>query len=76
MKLFYDWCAKEVEVGDVVENFKGDQVVVRGIVPPKSPNSTGRVRVQPYDPHKGSPIGEGVQEFYPAVIRARWVGNQ
>ena len=49
MQLVYELTHKPVQIGDVVKTFRGDSVVVRGIVEPHKPSSTGRVYVQPED---------------------------
>ena len=69
MQLVYELTHEPVRIGDVVKTFRGDSVVVAGIVEPHKPSSTGRVYVKPHD---GTGCG---QEFFPSVINAVWVGR-
>ena len=69
MKLVYELTNQPVQIGDVVKTFRGDSVIVMGIVTPHKPSSTGRVYVIPHD---GSGCG---QEFFPSVINAVWTGR-
>jgi hypothetical protein len=67
MQLVYEATNKPVQIGDDAETFRGEPVVVLGIVKPHKPSSTGRVYVKPAD---NSGCG---QEFFPSVIGAKWI---
>ena len=72
MKLVYEKNpAFEVKVGDHAMTFRGDQVVVRGIVPPHKPSSTGRVLV-----HFAKEGPARICEYFPGVIGAKWVERE
>lgn len=46
MKLIHINSLKNVELGDVVRSFRGDQGVVHHFVPPHKPSSSGHVSVR------------------------------
>lgn len=68
MRLIYEDTGKDVKVGDLVQTFRGDEVVVEHIAKPHSPASTGRVYVSRHD---GSEA-----EFFPSVIGAKWIERE
>lgn len=70
MQLVYETTNKPVQIGDVTETFRGESVVVLGIVKPHKPSSTGRVYVKFVDT-----TGSG-QEFFPSVINAKWIDRE
>jgi hypothetical protein len=70
MQLVYEVNNEPVQIGDVTETFRGESVVVLGIVKPHKPSSTGRVYVKPTESD-----GCG-QEFFPSVINAKWIDRE
>ena len=64
MKLFSN-NGHTIEIGDVVETFKGIEVTVTGWAPPHKPGSTGYVFVE-------YATGE-TATYYPSVIDAKFI---
>jgi len=59
MQLIDSTTKKPVNVGDIVTTFRGEKMVVTGMIEPRHAGSTGRV------------ILDG-QAYYPSVINAEW----
>lgn len=67
MRLVYSQTGKEVQLGDAVTTSRGDKAIVRDIVKPHKPASTGRVEIE---------IDGGNALFYPSVIGAEWIERE
>lgn len=65
MKLIYANSNREVQVGDTVNTFRGQQCKVQGYVRPHNSTSTGLVYVVENDGRVGG--------YYPSVINAVWI---
>lgn len=66
MKLVYENSAKEVQVGDIVQ-IRGTDYIVRDIVRPHKPSSTGRVGLVS--------LSEKLY-YFPNVIGAHWIERE
>jgi hypothetical protein len=65
-KLVYAGTRKEVHIGDVARDFRGDAVIIVAFSPPHKSNSTGKVCVRDY--------GHDIErEVYVSVIGATWI---
>lgn len=63
-KLVNEKTNREIKMGSIVKDFRGDKLKVIGFTPPHKPSSTGRVRVSE----------NGYEtEYFPGVINAKIV---
>lgn len=60
-KLMKD--GKELKTGDVVTDFRGNEMVVAGFSAPRHPGSSGRIDLKAMD-------GVYLGQFYPSVVDA------
>lgn len=63
MHLYNESTGKQLHVGDIVETFRKERCILKGMTEPHKPSSTGRVLVE---------IDGGLAEFYPSVINAKF----
>lgn len=68
-KLINSMTGKQINPGDGVTTFRGDECVLRNFRPPHKPSSTGRVGLDNLD-------GTFAGEFFPSVIEAEIVSNE
>jgi hypothetical protein len=62
---------QEIKVGDIVETFRGDKVVVKTIVEPNATSESGYVYVTYSDVKEF----EFTRSYYPSVISAKFYEN-
>jgi hypothetical protein len=67
--LVHEKTLANVCLGDTLETFRGEKVILKGGTPPHKPSSTGRVRVSSDPEHSGS-------EYYPSVCGLKWVKSE
>ena len=68
MQLVSEGTNEQVMVGDIV-HIRNEPFTVWMITEPHKPSSTGRVTVRGFDDQRY------IREFYPSVIKAKWVGR-
>jgi hypothetical protein len=68
LKLIHKATGAEVEVGDIVTDFRNDTATVVGWEIPKSPASSGRIRVAVEDVQFPA-------SYYPSVFECEFVGR-
>ena len=66
MQLINTATREPLQLGDIVETFRGERAILLGMAEPHKPSSTGRVYIQ-LDDSRAS------REFFPSVIGAEWV---
>ena len=66
MQLINTTTREPLQLGDIVETFRGERAILLGMAEPHKPSSTGRVYIQ-LDDSRAS------REFFPSVIGAEWV---
>ncbi len=64
LKLIDEKTGKELNIGDKVKTFRGEEAELQGWCEPLKPTSTGRIYIK---------LKEGVREFFPSVIGACFV---
>ena len=57
---------KEVQVGDILTSYRGEEMMVFGIEEPKHPNSSGRI----YATDKGQ--SRWAYGYFPTVFNCKW----
>jgi len=72
MKLVYIKTLKPVELGDLVENFRGAKGIVKHFVPPHKPSSTGHISVKVATDGPG----EGEAYNYVGVWGMEWIDRE
>lgn len=65
MKLIHTRTREELQIGEVVQTFKGENVTIVRMSKPHKPSSTGRVVLRFEDGYE--------QGYFPGVIDAEWV---
>lgn len=68
LKLVHMNTGAEVEVGELVTDFRGDEAIVTGFEAPRHAASTGRVYVRPVD-------ADWTQGYFPSVFDLEWIGR-
>lgn len=69
-KLVNEETGAEIQIGDKVVCFRGEEYILQSFREPHKPSSTGRVYVKPAN-------GEGMsREFFPSVVGAKIIEHQ
>ena len=68
MHLINTTTGEQINIGQIVTTFRGEQKILRNFRPPHKPSSTGRVGLDNLD-------GTFFGEYFPSVINASIVAN-
>ena len=69
-KLINEETGKEIQIGELVTCFRGNEYILVSFTEPHKPSSTGRVYVAPAH-------GEGMRrEYFPSVVGAKIIEHQ
>jgi hypothetical protein len=72
-KLINEKTGSEIQVGDKLLCFRGEEYILQGFKEPHKPSSTGRVYVKAVLPDGREGMS---REFFPSVVGAKIIGHQ